>query len=350
MDHMKILKRAWAILWSYKALWIFGIILALTAASPSGGGGGGGGGGGASGGQNSQNFQWPNQQDWSQFLNGVDNFFSSAITAQTANAIIGVAIALVCLAIIVGVLFRVLNYVSKTALIRMVAETESTGEKLTWRQGWRRGWSRGAWRLFLIDLVIFLPLIVIFLALFGCAAIPLLLGSLRGGQPGVPAVVATVGMVFLFIFLAIVVGLLIAMLMEIIYRVAVLENLGVFASIRRGWQLLRLNLSAVGLMWLILLGIRIGFGILMIPVVLLLIAIGLLFGGGLGAALYFLVNLSGSAAASWIAAGIVGGGLFVLILSVPLLFLGGLRETYFSTVWTLTYRELPVKELLIEEA
>ena len=30
MDPIKILKRAWKILWSYKALWIFGIILALT--------------------------------------------------------------------------------------------------------------------------------------------------------------------------------------------------------------------------------------------------------------------------------------------------------------------------------
>jgi hypothetical protein len=31
MDHTKILKRAWHILWSYRVLWIFGIILALTA-------------------------------------------------------------------------------------------------------------------------------------------------------------------------------------------------------------------------------------------------------------------------------------------------------------------------------
>ena len=30
MDHIKVLKRAWEIIWRYRALWIFGIILALT--------------------------------------------------------------------------------------------------------------------------------------------------------------------------------------------------------------------------------------------------------------------------------------------------------------------------------
>ena len=31
MDHVKVLKRAWEILWRYRVLWVFGIILALTA-------------------------------------------------------------------------------------------------------------------------------------------------------------------------------------------------------------------------------------------------------------------------------------------------------------------------------
>ena len=47
MDHFKILRRAFQLTWSYRALWMFGILLALTTASSgvnSGGGGGGGGG------------------------------------------------------------------------------------------------------------------------------------------------------------------------------------------------------------------------------------------------------------------------------------------------------------------
>ena len=35
MSHKNVLKRAWEILWQYKALWVFGLILALTTASYS---------------------------------------------------------------------------------------------------------------------------------------------------------------------------------------------------------------------------------------------------------------------------------------------------------------------------
>ena len=36
MDHIKILKRAFNITWVYRALWVFGIILALTTGGNSG--------------------------------------------------------------------------------------------------------------------------------------------------------------------------------------------------------------------------------------------------------------------------------------------------------------------------
>src|SRR5512138_907726 len=36
MDPVKILKRAWYILWSYRALWVFGLILAIAAGSSTG--------------------------------------------------------------------------------------------------------------------------------------------------------------------------------------------------------------------------------------------------------------------------------------------------------------------------
>ena len=33
MSHVEVLKRAWKMLWSYRAVWVFGIILALTTVS-----------------------------------------------------------------------------------------------------------------------------------------------------------------------------------------------------------------------------------------------------------------------------------------------------------------------------
>ena len=40
MDYGKVLKRAWETVCRYRALWVFGIIIALTTASGGGGGGG----------------------------------------------------------------------------------------------------------------------------------------------------------------------------------------------------------------------------------------------------------------------------------------------------------------------
>ena len=45
MDQIRVLKRAWEITWRYRALWVFGIILALTTGGglpPRGDGGNGG--------------------------------------------------------------------------------------------------------------------------------------------------------------------------------------------------------------------------------------------------------------------------------------------------------------------
>jgi hypothetical protein len=47
-----------------------------------------------------------------------------------------------------------------------------------------------------------------------------------------------------------------------------------------------------------------------------------------------------SEAAAWIVAGVAAGVLFILVLAVPLTFLDGLKETFLSSTWTLTYREL----------
>jgi len=39
-------------------------------------------------------------------------------------------------------------------------------------------------------------------------------------------------------------------------------------------------------------------------------------------------------------AGALGIPIFVLTVAVPLAFLGGLREVFLSSTWTLTYREI----------
>jgi hypothetical protein len=334
MNHIQILKRSWNILWSYRALWVFGIIMALT--------------GGAyqsnaarnyNSGQNSNRpFRITPPAEMQPELDRFGRWIAS-LTHVSLNTWIAIGIALLCLILILIVITRIANYVSRVALIRMVASYEETGEKATWRQGLRFGWSRAAWRLFLIDLSIFLPIALAFILVIACMALPFLAASDPIHHPPVPAIVAAVGVTFIMIFVAIILFIALSIIMNFIQRTCVLEDTGVFDSIRRGWGLVKDNFIDILLMWLIIIGVRIAYLVVMIPVVFLLLGISALLGGGLGFLMYLL--LAGSSTISAIiTAVIVGLALFLLIFVPPLAFLGGLRETFISTDWTLTYRAL----------
>lgn len=100
-----------------------------------------------------------------------------------------------------------------------------------------------------------------------------------------------------------------------------------------GYTEVRRRLKDVGILWLLMVAIEIGFTIVLIPVVLLVLALGVLLGGGLGYGVYTLAN-----SVPWaIAAGLP---VFLLVLVVPMTFISGLYETFKSNVWTLAYREV----------
>jgi phosphotransferase system glucose/maltose/N-acetylglucosamine-specific IIC component len=97
-------------------------------------------------------------------------------------------------------------------------------------------------------------------------------------------------------------------------------------------------------------GIRIALTVVFIPIMILLVLAGLVLGllpGVLVGLLTFAV--AGEGALPWILGFIVGFPLFLLVVGVPMLFLGGLVETFKSTTWTLTYRELRALESLTVE-
>ena len=320
MNHTKVLKRAWHIVWRYRALWVFGFILALTA-------GGGGGGGGA------------------QYSLGGEDFSGRGlrierVPPEVVSMLLAIGIGLACLVVILIIVAAIARYVATTALIRMVDDHEETGQKRSIRQGFRMGWSRSAFRLFLIDLLIGLPLAVAFILLFLLAAAPLLLWATESTAAGALGTATTIGLGLLVVLLIIVVAVILSVLMPFFRRVCVLQHTGVVESIRQGYAMVKRNLKDVALMWLIILGLRIGWTILMIPVVLLLLVVS----GGLGGLLALLsgglTGLAFEGAMPWIVAAMVGIPIFILVMAVPLSLLGGLFETYLSSTWTLTYREL----------
>ncbi|MHC1784395.1 MAG: hypothetical protein AB9891_16840 [Anaerolineaceae bacterium] len=347
MNHQAILKRAWNILFSYKTLWVFGIILALTTASSSGGGGG-------SSNQrnnNGNNFNFPSDQipglqsqlsrishDLTEAWNELTN---DVMASNGANLPWEIIIPVAVFLFLLGIGFTIVRQVSRVSLIRMVNGYEVSGEKLTWKQGLSLGWSRAAWRIFLIDLLLGIVVMIGVVVAMGCIAVPFLLGGgFSEHDMALGAIIAAIGLFFLFIFAAILLAVSISLVLEPVYRACVLENLGVMESFSRGWKLVRANLKDIFLMWIILIGIQIVYSILLIPIALIVGGIGLLIGGGLGVAVYFLTSAGMSGDMTWIPAAVVGGTIFLLVFGLPMTFVEGLKETYLSTTWTLTYREL----------
>ncbi|MBI3243876.1 MAG: hypothetical protein HYZ49_16455 [Chloroflexi bacterium] len=320
MDHFKILKRAFSITLDYRALWVFGILLALTTAGSGGGSNGGGGDGGG--------FNGPSTGGWPD------------ISPQVISALIIAGIALLLVVLVLAVVGAVVRYVSETSLIRMVDQHEGAGEKLGVRQGFRLGWSRPALRIFLMDLLLGVSVTVVFLLLLLISATPLLVWLTDSVPARVLGTVLTAGLAMLVIFAGIAVSIVLSLLLQFFRRAVVLENLGVMAGMRRGLQLVRQRLGDVIVMGLILFGLGLAWVIVTIPLVIVLLIAAVVLGGLPALLVGMIVSLFTEGPTPWIVAAIVGAPIFFLVIGAPLLFLNGLTETFQSSAWTLTYREL----------
>jgi hypothetical protein len=321
MDHIQILKRSLHNAWRYKALWIFGIVLALTTFSWE---------------SASENLDLEFQESYTISDEQVVEFFRNEIVQMVLAVIVLVTVVIILLSLL-ALLFR---YLSETALIKMVNDYEKTGTKYSVWQGLRMAWSRSAWRLFLIDLTVRLPAILLFLVLVVLIVAPIIALASSGTTAGVAGAIAFGGFFFLLLALAIVAAAVLGVLARLARQASVVDSMGVVDSIRRGYEIVRYNLKDVGLMWLIMVGVNLIWPFLMIPVVILLIGIGVIVVaivvgliGGLGA-------LATAGAGAWIMAGVLAAILFLLILIAPLALLTGMRAIFESSAWTLTYRDL----------
>lgn len=150
----------------------------------------------------------------------------------------------------------------------------------------------------------------------------------------------------LAICIVIVTSAALSLLKVVSRRACALEGLGVIASVRRGYAVVRRNLKNVGIMWLLMVGVGLAWPVLIVPVVLALVAAGMLLGGLSALLVGGLVSLIWAGEAPVFLALAVGVSIFLLVLVAPLAFLSGLREVFVSSTWTLTYRELIALESL----
>jgi hypothetical protein len=168
----------------------------------------------------------------------------------------------------------------------------------------------------------------------------------------ITSLIAGIGLAFIF-------GLLTALLMVVLYflrdfawRFSVLESTSVMESLRLATALVKRNWKSAGLMWLVMIGVKIAwvivFFILVFP--LLIVSILTAVGGLLVAVVPSLLTAGIASLLSapdywpWIFALVIGLPFFATVAFSPIALVRGWGLTYESSVWTLTYRELKALE------
>ncbi|MGC9399352.1 MAG: DUF7544 domain-containing protein [Anaerolineae bacterium] len=335
MQHFDILRRAWEKTWRYRALWIFGLLVALTA------GGGGSGGGGWSGGRH------PGGPP--QFFRG-GGFDLPEPLVGFLVAFVGVLLILFILfAVVFALLGTVARYVGDSALMQLVDREEAEGTRPTLAAGFRLGWSSATLRLFVVDLVVGVPVVVMALVLILLAGAPLLLWLTRDVATGVTGTVLAVLLFVLVVLFLLFIGMVVGLFRPFYQRRSVLGGRGAFAAIGEGVTLVIRHFGDVLLMWLIMFFVNLFAQLLLVILALLLVLVVLLIFGlpalGMGWMLSALFD-------TYVGYGLAFLGtipwIFTLVL-LPSLLARAIFETFKSTVWTLTYRELVGREQALQE-
>jgi hypothetical protein len=332
MEYGKILKRAWDTVWRYRALWLFGAILAMAV--------GGGSAPPFNPGAN-DGLRWE-MDPW------------QGVRPEAVPAIIGVAVAVGVVLLLIGIGVAIFRYVAESSLVGMVNEYEDSGAKRGLRHGFRMGWSRTAWRLFLIDLAVGIPVAIVMLLVFAVVAAPSFLWFTESDVAGGIGTAFSVLMFVPALLLAVVVSVVLSVLMRFFRTACIIEGLGVRASIRRGLAVARQSWGNVATTWLIMVGVgiawfvvRIALFVVLLPVFLLTIVLGAIAGGVPTAVALGIASLAAGGPPNWIpylaTAGVgiaIGLPLFVLVAGLPWFFVNGLMEVFKASVWTQVYRQL----------
>lgn len=363
MNNGNIFKNAWSMMLHYRALWIFGVILALTTISFA-------------------SVLWLSADDnnydqslviweisakdqaWIKENFGLDlplvytldvedlklNLDDPLISTAQFSRLLGITITI--MAVLIGALIVkwVLRYTAEAALIFMVNDQQKNNIQHTARKGWTLGFSFPALKLFLIDLVVFILLLMISPLLFLPPLLPVFL-TITGRPLGISIGILLMTSLTLLSLASLIVMWIIGITsLQLAHRACCLEGLGIFSSIWRALRLMRSQLGGIGLTWLVIVGLDFVYPLIMAPVAIVLAAVGLTVGGLLSAIVGSLLALILAKTTAWTVAIILGVVLLVLVVVLPLTMLGGLREVFKSSAWTLTFMEAVRTQKIISKS
>jgi hypothetical protein len=364
MDITQIFKKAWNLVWRYRALWLFGFLLALTV----------------------NNALWLGitQRDEAVVvenriilsdtatitfpgqgvtidlrapggpvirIEGLEPGWYRDLTADLRLSNIWTLLISIGIVLLISALLLILlRYTSLAALIRMVDENERSDQMVNVWRGLRLGWSRVAGKLFLIDLSISLLVFLVFSLLFTLAISPFFLFGLGGAVENAVSVVGIILLglagLLLFTLLVFAASVILSITRPVMYQACAVDGLGVWASIRLGFKLLKTRFERVIVTWLIWLAVRLAWTIAIIPALIILsplllltVPIGIVIAGVPTLLAAGIASLFVAPTFAWIIGAVFGLPLFLLVMLSPIFFLSGLVEVFKSSFWTLSYRE-----------
>ena len=309
MDIGNLLQRSWNVFWKNKVIWVFGIVAAFAGGSDYNVG-------------FNFNVSRPAQPGEAVLPPQLRDFL-------TSPALPVIILVFVVVFLLIGLVFFLVNRLAHGAMIGMADEADRTGST-NLGSGWRTGRGK-ALKLFLIGILLNLPVLILIIpavAIFIASFLPLILAAQGGSGPARPEALVS-GMLGAFgcfcstICVAVILGLILRLLDRFAIRACVLEDLGVIASIKRGWRVATGSLGYTVLLWF-------AFGI-----------IGLIVGMVL---VLPMAALALPAMLSFMETGRFGAQQIVLLL-IALVYaliangvLGGILTSFNATVWTLAYR------------
>jgi hypothetical protein len=295
----EVLTRAWHIIWKHKILWVFGIFAMFAG---GGGGGGGGGGSGSSYQTGSDEFPFP--------TNEIERIFYQVGRFIEEN--LWVVFVFIAFIIILSLLFYALGIMGRIGLIKGVQKAEGGAEHMSFGELWLES-QPYFWRIFLLNFLVGLAIVVVVLIII---APFLLVGVLTFG----------VGLLCLIPLMCILIPLswVVMVVLEQAQPAIVIEDLGMWDGLKRGWEIVKTNAVNFLLLALILFigGAIIGI-VIALPIIFAVVPV--IVGAGVLDQTFTPVYIA----------------LACCALYIPVLYLlTGILTAYIQSVWALTFLRL----------
>ena len=307
MDYGSLVRDAWGLAWRHRFLWVLGLFTGTGVGSCGFGGG--------------NTFRFPSG---GQSANPPSPGATPAADAERAGAAIVQWIAAHPLLIVAAVVVF-LAVVLMFLIISLIAQggmTEATvglseGRAVSAGEAWRAG-LRFFWRFFGLDLLLIGAFVVV--AAIVAALVVAALAAGVAGQPGARTAVIILAVLLGLALLVVAIPTFIAISVIVAFakRSIVVDDVGPVAGLGAGWRLVRANVGASLLLWLINLGLGIAAGIaLLFGLVVAVLGLGIvgvafwaLFGFTAPTVAYIALALVALIAAIWLLQGFVNAFLW----------------------------------------